>query len=104
MSGHSQRLSSAILRPSAGQRAGRVVLILLALIFLAGFLVLPVVAVFTQALSQGWRMYRDSVRQEDVLSALRLTGLVALIAAVSPREHAETVERVTQDENTTAAK
>jgi len=80
MSGHSQRLSSAILRPSAGQRAGRVVLILLALIFLAGFLVLPVVAVFTQALSQGWRMYRDSVRQEDVLSALRLTGMVACIS------------------------
>jgi sulfate transport system permease protein len=42
--------------------------------------VLPVVAVFTQAFSQGWKMYRDSIRQEDVLSALRLTGLVACIS------------------------
>jgi len=80
MSGRLAIPSSAILQPSAQQRAGRVALILLALLFLAAFLVLPVVAVFTQALSQGWVMYRDSVRQEDVLSALRLTGLVACIA------------------------
>jgi sulfate transport system permease protein len=59
---------------------GRVVLITAALLFLALFLVLPVAAVFAQALSQGLKMYRDSVRQEDVLSALRLTGLVACIA------------------------
>jgi sulfate transport system permease protein len=72
--------SHSILQPSAQQRAGRIALILLALLFLAAFLVLPVVAVFTQALSQGWKMYRDSVRQEDVLSALRLTGLVASIS------------------------
>jgi sulfate transport system permease protein len=57
-----------------------VALILLALLFLAGFLVLPVVVVFTQAFSQGWMMYRDSIYQEDVLSALRLTGLVACIS------------------------
>ncbi len=72
--------SSAMLRPSTAQKAGRVALILLALLLLAGFLVLPVIAVFTQALSQGWKMYRDSIHQEDVLSALRLTGLVACIA------------------------
>ena len=72
--------SHSILQPSPQQRAGRIALILLALLFLAAFLVLPVVAVFTQALSQGWKMYRDSVRQEDVLSALRLTGLVASIS------------------------
>jgi sulfate transport system permease protein len=72
--------SSAILRPTASQRAGRVALIVLALSLLAGFLVLPVLAVFTQALSHGWTIYRDSIRQADVLSALRLTGLVAAIA------------------------
>jgi sulfate transport system permease protein len=72
--------SSALLQPSIQQRVGRVALILVALLFLAGFLVLPVVAVFTQAFSQGWKMYRDSIRQEDVLSALRLTGLVACIS------------------------
>ena len=80
MSGRRAIPSSAILKPSSPQRAGRVVLILMALLFLAAFLVLPVVAVFTQALSQGWAMYRDSIRQQDVLSALRLTGLVACIA------------------------
>ena len=62
------------------QRVGRVVLIAAALVFLAVFLLLPVAAVFTQAFSQGWAMYRDSIHQEDVLSALRLTGLVAAIA------------------------
>jgi sulfate transport system permease protein len=72
--------SSAMLRPSLQQRAGQAALILLALLFLAGFLILPVVAVFAQALSQGWKMYCDSVLQEDVLSALRLTALVASIA------------------------
>jgi sulfate transport system permease protein len=72
--------SSALLRPSFGQRAGRVVLIAAALVFLAIFLLLPVAAVFAQAFSQGWTMYRDSIHQEDVLSALRLTGLVACIA------------------------
>jgi sulfate transport system permease protein len=72
--------SSVVLRPSTAQRVGRVALILLALLLLAGFLVLPVVAVFTQALSQGWAMYRDSILQEDVLSALRLTCLVTSIA------------------------
>jgi sulfate transport system permease protein len=80
MSGRLALPSSALLQPSIQQRVGRVALILVALLFLAGFLVLPVVAVFTQAFSQGWKMYRDSIRQEDVLSALRLTGLVACIS------------------------
>jgi sulfate transport system permease protein len=80
MSGRIAIPSAALLRPSIQQRVGRVVLILVALMFIAGFLVLPVAAVLTQALSEGWKMYRDSIRQEDVLSALRLTGLVACIA------------------------
>jgi len=80
MSGRLAIPSSALLQPSIHQRVGRVALILVALLFIAGFLVLPVAAVFTQALSQGWKMYRDSIRQEDVLSALRLTGLVACIS------------------------
>jgi sulfate transport system permease protein len=80
MSAHRTVSSSALLRPSPQQRAGRVALILLALLFLLMFLILPVVAVFTEALSQGWKLYRDSIIQADVLSALRLTGLVAAIA------------------------
>ena len=80
MSGHRSISSSAMLQPSTAQKAGRIALILLALLLLAGFLVLPVIAVFTQAFSQGWKMYGDSIHQKDVLSALRLTGLVASIA------------------------
>jgi len=80
MSGGRAVSSSALLQPSFQQRAGRVALIGLALLFLSLFLILPVVAVFIEALSQGWTMYRDSILQADVLSALRLTGLVAAIA------------------------
>ena len=80
MSGHRPVSSSSLLHPSFAQQVGRVTLIVLALLFLLVFLVLPVAAVFTQALSQGWKMYRDSISQADVLSALRLTGLVAGIA------------------------
>jgi sulfate transport system permease protein len=80
MSGRGANSSSALLQPSMQQRTGRIVLIVAALLFLAVFLVLPVVAVFTQAFSQGWKMYADSIHQEDVLSALRLTGLVACIS------------------------
>jgi sulfate transport system permease protein len=80
MSGRSNVPSSAILQPTVPQRMGQVALILLALLFLGGFLILPVVAVFAQALSQGWKLYFESIRQEDVLSALRLTALVASIA------------------------
>ncbi|MFZ1084699.1 MAG: sulfate ABC transporter permease subunit CysW [Terracidiphilus sp.] len=79
MSGRTKS-SSVLLQPSVQQRAGRVVLIAAALVFLAVFLLLPVAAVFMQAFSQGWAMYRDSIHQQDVLSALRLTGLVACIA------------------------
>jgi sulfate transport system permease protein len=69
-----------MLQPSALQRLGRAALIVLALLFLGGFLILPVVAVFAQALSEGWKLYFESIRQEDVLSALRLTALVASLA------------------------
>jgi sulfate transport system permease protein len=69
-----------LLQPTALQRLARGALIVAALLFLGGFLILPVVAVFAQAFSQGWRMYFSSVSQEDVLSALRLTGFVACTA------------------------
>ncbi len=72
--------SSVLLQPTALQRLARGALIVAALLFLGGFLILPVVAVFAQAFSQGWRMYFSSVSQEDVLSALRLTGFVACTA------------------------
>lgn len=80
MSAHVPIPSSVLLQPTALQRLARGALIVAALLFLGGFLILPVVAVFAQAFSQGWRMYFSSVSQEDVLSALRLTGFVACTA------------------------
>jgi sulfate transport system permease protein len=63
-----------------GVKVGRVLLILLALALVGLFLVLPLVAVFTQAFAQGWKLYLAAVKQEDVLAALKLTVLVAAIA------------------------
>ncbi|MFY9853684.1 MAG: sulfate ABC transporter permease subunit CysW, partial [Terracidiphilus sp.] len=51
-----------------------------ALAFVALFLVLPLAAVFTQALSKGWHIYIDAVRKQDVFAALKLTLFTAAIA------------------------
>lgn len=55
-------------------------LILSGLAFMALFLVLPLVAVFSEALSQGIGTYFASLQQPDAQSAIRLTLLVAAIA------------------------
>jgi sulfate transport system permease protein len=51
-----------------------------ALGFLALFLVLPLVAVFAQALEKGWAAYADALREPMALSALKLTLLTAGVA------------------------
>jgi sulfate transport system permease protein len=51
-----------------------------ALAFLAFFLLLPLVAVFVQALHKGVFAYFDALRQPDALAAIRLTLLTAAIA------------------------
>ncbi|NLU34276.1 MAG: sulfate ABC transporter permease subunit CysW [Wolinella succinogenes] len=55
------------------------ILVVLSLGFLAIFLLLPLVAVFSQALEKGWRLYIDSITEPDALSAIKLTLLVALV-------------------------
>jgi len=57
----------------------RVLLIGVSLTFLALFLVVPLAAVFVQALSLGWSVYVRSLTDADALSAIGLTLLVALI-------------------------
>ena len=52
----------------------------IALTFVACFLVLPLVAVFTEALRKGFGAYFHSFTDPDLLSALRLTLLTAFIA------------------------
>ncbi len=61
-------------------RAGRLFLLLTALLFLALFLLAPLVTVFAQALAKGFGAYADALRDRDALSAIRLTLIVAATA------------------------
>lgn len=61
-------------------RAVRWLLLALGLGFFGLFLLLPLVAVFTEALRKGWEVYFASLADEETLSALKLTLLAAAIA------------------------
>ncbi|MEN9314040.1 MAG: Sulfate transport system permease protein CysW [Pseudomonadota bacterium] len=52
----------------------------LALVFMGLFLVLPLAAVFTEALRKGWDAYRDALMEPDAWAAIRLTLLTAAVA------------------------
>ena len=51
-----------------------------ALTFFAVFLLMPLIAVFVEALRKGWETYASALVDPDALSALRLTLLAAAIA------------------------
>src|SRR4029450_7057417 len=51
-----------------------------ALGFLLLFLVVPLVAVFVEALQKGWGAYRTAVVEPDAFAALRLTLIAAAVA------------------------
>lgn len=70
------RPNSAITEP----RSIRLILIGLALLFLLSFLLLPLIAVFTEALRSGVGVYLDAIREPDALAAIRLTLLATAIA------------------------
>ena len=55
-------------------------LIGVALVFMFLFLVLPLAAVFTEALRKGWDAYWQALKDPDAWSAIRLTAITALIA------------------------
>jgi len=61
-------------------RAGQLALILVAVLFMAFFLVLPLVAVFAEALAKGFGTYLAALADPDALSAIKLTLLVAAIS------------------------
>lgn len=65
---------------SLSRHTGRGLLIGVALAFLGLFLVLPLVAVFAEGLSQGVGTYVAALIDPDALSAVRLTLLVAAIS------------------------
>jgi sulfate transport system permease protein len=62
------------------RRTTRIALTVIALLFLAVFLVLPLVIVFLQAFANGVDAYFAALREPDALAAIRLTLLVAAIA------------------------
>ena len=66
--------------PTGERRLGRMLLIAVALGFLALNLALPLAAVFVEALAKGVGVYLASVREADALAAVRLTLTVAAIA------------------------
>ncbi len=73
--GAPRHAASAITEP----RWVRWLLIGVSLTFLALFLVVPLLAVFAQALSGGWSVYLAALGEHDALVAIGLTLLVALI-------------------------
>lgn len=58
----------------------RAVLIAVALVFLGFFLLLPLLAVFSEALRQGAGPFLDALHTPDALAAIRLTLLIAAIS------------------------
>ncbi len=58
----------------------RLVLLGLAALFIGLFLVIPLVAVFVQALQKGWQMYGQAISEPDAISAIKLTLIAAGIA------------------------
>lgn len=71
-------MTSKLIRNS--RRALHVPLILAVVVFLVLFLVLPLAAVFAEALRKGAHAYLASIGQPGACSAIRLTLLVAAIA------------------------
>ncbi|GAA5234453.1 sulfate ABC transporter permease subunit CysW [Verticiella sediminum] len=49
-------------------------------VFLAFFLVLPLLTVFIEAFKRGWEVYVEAIVEPDALAAIRLTLLVAAIS------------------------
>ncbi len=62
------------------RRPVRIALILVAIAFLLVFLLLPLVAVFSEALRAGFGGYWQAVSESDAVAAMKLTLLVAAIA------------------------
>jgi sulfate transport system permease protein len=58
----------------------RYALIGVALVFLTLFLFVPLVAVFAEALKNGWTVYKDAVIEPDALAAIKLTLIAAGIS------------------------
>ena len=67
-------------RQTTESRAVRITLVALVLGFMALFLVLPLAAVFTEALRKGWGAYWEALKEPDAWAAIRLTLITAAVA------------------------
>ena len=67
-------------RQTTDSRAVRITLVALALGFMALVLVLPLAAVFTEALRKGWGAYWEALKEPDAWAAIRLTLITAAVA------------------------
>jgi sulfate/thiosulfate transport system permease protein len=70
-------------RPAGSRGEGRWArwtLTAIAVLFLLGFLVLPLLVVLIEAFREGWGAYAAAITEPDALAAIRLTLLVAAIA------------------------
>jgi sulfate/thiosulfate transport system permease protein len=67
-------------RATAEKPLTRMILIGIALLFVGLFLIIPLVAVFTEALAKGFGVFLASITDPEALSAIRLTLLAAGIA------------------------
>ncbi|MDQ7989351.1 MAG: sulfate ABC transporter permease subunit CysW [Candidatus Dactylopiibacterium sp.] len=70
---------SAVRRVNSESRPVRWALLTLAFLFLFLFLGLPLLAVFAEALRQGFGPYAAALAEPDTLAAIRLTVVVALL-------------------------
>ncbi|NTE45812.1 sulfate ABC transporter permease subunit CysW [Agrobacterium pusense] len=66
--------------PAGESLPARLALIAIAFVFLAAFLVLPLVSVFFEAFRKGTESFWEAIFEPDALSAIRLTLLVAAIS------------------------
>jgi sulfate transport system permease protein len=67
-------------RSTSESRLAQILLIGLALAFLGFFLLLPLIAVFSEALKQGLGMFLSAVANPDARAAIKLTLLIAAIS------------------------
>ena len=65
--------------PTEESPAARGILIAVALVFLAGFLLLPLAVVFTEALGAGVRAYLAALADPDAVASIRMTLLVTAL-------------------------
>lgn len=74
-------LSASRFRDAATEAPGaKFALILIAILFLAFFLLLPLVSVFFEAFRKGPEAFWEAISEPDAMAAIRLTLLVAVIA------------------------